>query len=138
MWPFSSKNGRVPEKNFQQEKFFEINFFGLKYVLKHSESILKKNFFQKFWSKIFTMWPFLSKNGRVPEKNFQREIFFEIDFFGLEYVLKHSESILKKNFFFKNFGRKFSFLVIFDHFLTFFGHFRNFGSKIEKTFFTPL
>ena len=42
MWPFSSKNGRVPEKNFQQENFFEINFFGLKYVLKHSESILKK------------------------------------------------------------------------------------------------
>ena len=54
------------------------------------------------------MWPFSSKNGRVPEKNFQQENFFEINFFGLKYVLKHSESILKKNFFFKNFGRKFS------------------------------
>ena len=77
------------------------------------------------------MWPFWSKNGRVPEKNFQREIFFEINFFGLEYVLKHSESILKKKF--KNFGRKFSLLVIFDHFLTVFGHFRNFQfRKLKK------
>ena len=132
MWPFSSKNGRVPEKNFQQEKIFEIDFFGLKYVLKHSESILKKKF-QKFWSKIFTMWPFWSKNGRVPEKNFQRGKFFEIDFFGLEYVLRHSESILKKKF--KNFGRKFSLLVIFDHFLTVFGHFRNFQFRERKKFF---
>ena len=38
--------------------FFEINFFGLKYVLKHSESI-PKNFF----SKIFTFMLFSKKNG---------------------------------------------------------------------------
>ena len=37
----------------------------------------------------------------MSQKNFfQREIFFEIDFFSLKYVLKHFESILKKDFFF--------------------------------------
>ena len=65
-------------------------------VLEIFSKIPKK--IQKFWSKIFTIWLFWSKNGRVPEKNFQREIFFEIDFFGLEYVLRHSESILKQTF----------------------------------------
>ena len=73
------RNDRVPEKNSQREIFFDTNFFGLKYVLKHSESILKKKL-QKFWSKIFTMWPFWSKNGRVPEKNFQWEIFVKSTF----------------------------------------------------------
>ena len=52
-----------PRKKFQGENFFDINFFGLKYVLKHSESIPKKNFFENFFSKIFTFWPHSSKNG---------------------------------------------------------------------------
>ena len=115
--------------------FFEINFFGLEYVLKHSESILKKKI-QKFWSIIFTLWLFWSKNGRVPEKNFQRGNFFEIDFFGLEYVLRHSESILKKNS--KILVENFHFLVIFDHFWRFLSIFEILGQKSKKCFSPPL
>ena len=38
--PISVKNGyKEGYKKFQRENFFEINFFGLDYVLKHSESI---------------------------------------------------------------------------------------------------
>ena len=54
-WREFMKITRVPEKNFQREIFFETNFFGLKYVLKHSESIPKKTFFRNFFSKVFTL-----------------------------------------------------------------------------------
>ena len=91
-----------------------------------------KKKFQKFWSKIFTKWPFWPKNGRVPEKNFQRVKFFEIDFFGLEYVLRHSESIRKKNskILVENFHFR-SFLTIFDSFWPFL---KFLGQKMKKKF----
>ena len=43
------------------------------------------------------------------QKKIQREIFFEINVFGIKYVLKHSESIKKSKFVVENFH----FLAIF-------------------------
>ena len=68
----------------------------MEYVLKHSESILKKNYFKKFGRKFSLCGHFRQKTVESQRKIFKRENFFQIDFFGLEYVLKHSESILKK------------------------------------------
>ena len=84
-----------------------------------------------FFSKNFFFLAVFVKKWLSPRKNFQREIFFEIDFFGLEYVLKHSESIWKKNFetFFKN-SDFWPFLIIFSHFWPFF-------QKISKSMFSP-
>ena len=68
-WPISSKNGRVPEK-FSTEFFFEINFFGLKYVLKHSESISKKNPVKNFLPRFYNFWTKLAKKWKFSKKNF--------------------------------------------------------------------
>ena len=60
MWPFWSKNGRVPEKNFQRGKIFEIDLIGLEYVLRHSESILKMAKKIKNLVENFHFWSFLT------------------------------------------------------------------------------
>ena len=99
MWQISSKNGRVPEKIFNGI-FFRNQLFRFKICFEtHSESILKKK--SIILVQNFHYVANFVKKGRVPEKNFQREIFFDINFFGLEYVLKHSEKkskILVENF----------------------------------------
>ena len=65
-----------PRKNFQREIFFETNFFGLKYVLKHSESIPKKNFrnffFRKFFFENFHFLTIFVKKLLSPRKRVKR------------------------------------------------------------------
>lgn len=46
------------KKKFNGIFFFEINIFGLKYVLKHSESIWKKNFFENFFFQNVHFWSY--------------------------------------------------------------------------------
>ena len=81
------------QKKHSKGNFFETNFLGLKYVLKHSESIPKKNFFSKFFFENFHFLTTFVKQWLSTRKKFSRENVFEINFFGLKYVLKHSESI---------------------------------------------
>ena len=100
---FFEKTAMSQKKNFQREKIFKIDIFVLKHVLDHSKSIPTKKIFSKNLRFLVTNF---SKNGYVPEKNFQREKIFKIEIFILKYALNHSESIpTKKNFrkFFENF-----------------------------------
>ena len=136
MWPFWSKTVESRRKIFNG-KFFTKSTFRFRIRFKTFWIESEKFFFSKFWWKIFTMWPFWSKNGRVPEKNFQREIFFEIDFFGLEYVLKYSESILKKKIFFsKSLVENFYFWSFLTIFWLFLAIFEIFNFENEKSFLT--
>ena len=103
-----SLNGYVPEKKNSTGIFFELNFFGLKYVLKHYESIPKKIFFRKCFSIIFFFCPFSSKKWLSPRKNFSTGNFFRNQLFRFKIRLKHSESIWKKkSIFFSNRFRMF-------------------------------
>ena len=99
---FGRKTTKSHEKNFTREKIFDFEIFGLKYVLKHSESIpTKKNFRPKFFDLvIFSLfWPFWPKNDRVrAKKNYTGKIFY-LEIFVLRYVSNHSESIQTKKFF---------------------------------------
>ena len=110
------------KKNFQREIFFKLNFFGLKYVLKHSESIWKKN-------RIFLnvhFWPFLVIFDYFLKK-------FHSQHFDQKCFLIYSKSIPSK----KNFKPFFK-IFIFGQFLTVFDHFRIFGVKNEKIFYQNL
>merc|ERR1712074_225362 len=69
-----------PRKNFQRENFFEINFFGLKYVLKHSESIPKKKFSKIFFENFHFVTPFV-KIWLSPRKNNFKGNFFRNQLF---------------------------------------------------------
>ena len=71
-----------PRKNFQREIFFEINFFGLKYVLKHSESIPKKNFFRKFFRK-FSLFGYFRQKMVKSQKKISNGNFFSISTFSV-------------------------------------------------------
>ena len=75
-----------------RSKNFKIEFFILKHVLNHSESISKKKVFWNFLPpRPLTYPPLPPEGGGV--KNFKNE------FFILKHVLNHSESISKKKFF---------------------------------------
>ena len=97
-WPFWPKNDRVSRKKITWENIFDFEIFGLKHVLKHSDSILTKKIWPIFFDfVIFSLfWAFSSKIDRVREK-VMGEKFSEI--FSWKYVLIHSDSIpTKKNF----------------------------------------
>ena len=70
-------------------KFFDFEIFGLKYVLKHSESIPTK----KIFDQIFLTLSFFQA------KNFFRGKVFDFEIFVSKYVSKHSESIPTKKIF---------------------------------------
>ena len=108
-------------------KNFDFEILGPKYVLEHSESILTKTIFCStfFDFVIFSLfWPknervlvknlFCSKNDRGPGKSFRLEKIVDFEIFGLNCVLKHSESISTK----KRFDQFFYQVIFryFDHF----------------------
>merc|ERR1712074_360934 len=68
-----------PRKKISTGIFFELNFFGLKYVLKHSESIPKKNFFRIFFENFHFLTIFVKK-WLSPRKKFQGENFSKSTF----------------------------------------------------------
>ena len=73
-------------------KNLDFEIFGLKYVLKHSDTIpTKKVCIQKFFDYvIFSL--FCPKNDRVPGKKLYTENIFDFDIFGSKCDLKHCES----------------------------------------------
>ena len=107
----------TPETNFD----FEI--FSSKHVLKHSESIATKSFFdQNSWLSFFHYFGhFWRKTTECREQKITWERFFDFVIFGLEYVSKHYKSIPTKKCSIKNFW--------FRHF-TLFGHF---GQKMTES-----
>ena len=128
--PIFRKNGYVKS---QWEKIFEIEIFVSKYVLDHSESIPTKKIFS---TKNFCLCHFLTCDPIFRKKGCQVTMgkIFEFEIFVLKYVLDHSESILKKKFFF---DQKFLSLTFFDPkmaknrgFLKIFGRKKFFFKKI--------
>ena len=135
----------VPVKKYYTGKRFDFGIFGLKYVLKHSESIPTKKSY--FGQKILTLWSFYNFGhfllnewnasrlvgqackpelalafGESQEKNCKRKD-FDFDIFSLKYVLNYSESIPTKKFWLRHFFFYFfHFLeIIKTHFLTILG-----------------
>merc|ERR1711873_150708 len=106
-------------------KIFDFDIFGLKYVLKHSESIpTKKNSTKIFGLRhFFTILGFLAVKRLSPRKKIYTGKIFDFEIFGLKYVLKHSELIPTKKIFFEQ-----NFLT-----LSFFHYFGRFGPKTTKS-----
>ena len=111
----AEKKTKSHEKNFTREKIFRLRDFGLKHVLKHSESIPTKIFglchFSLFWS-------FWLKNDYVPRKKNKSKlpIFWKFDLknpiksfhyfghFGQKTKVPRKTSYTEKKFRFRDFG----------------------------------
>ena len=59
-WPFGRKTTKSEQKKITWEKIFDFEIFGLKYVLKHSESIPTKKF---WWPKFLNLVIFSPGTG---------------------------------------------------------------------------
>ena len=94
------------EKYLTQEKCFDFQIFGLKYVSNHSESIPTK---KKFSTKIFylchffTILAILAEKRLSPTKKKLHGKNFDFEIFVLKNVSNHSDSIPTKKIFDQNF-----------------------------------
>ena len=76
-----TKNGYVPEKNFNGKKFSKSIFSFLKHVLDDSKSIPTKKIFEKFSKKFFGLNRFRMVQNVFKNENVDFENFFPLKIF---------------------------------------------------------
>lgn len=133
MWSFR-KNGRVPEKKFPTGNFFEVNSFGLEHVLKHSESILKKNVFSKNSVENFHHVAIFRQKRLSPREKFSTGKIFRNRLFRSRVRFETFWIDFEKNVFFKDCGPNFHFWSFWPFFDCFWPFSKFWISKTKKNF----